>query len=45
MVVRKSWITLGREAAGFVDAADFETIKRGGDPAIKRCSQGRRPVS
>jgi len=37
MVVRNSWVTQGREAAGFVDAAEFEKIKRqGGDPAIKR---------
>ncbi len=36
MVVRNSWVTQGREAAGFVDAADFEEVKRGGDAAIKR---------
>ena len=36
MVVRKSWVTQSREAAGFVDAADFEEVKRGGDAAIKR---------
>lgn len=36
MVVRNSWVTQGREAAGFVDAADFEKIKRQGDGAIKR---------
>lgn len=36
MVVRNSWVTQGKEAAGFVDAADFEKIKRQGDPAIKR---------
>jgi hypothetical protein len=35
MVVRKSWVTQGREAAGFVDAAEFEQIKRQGDAAIK----------
>ena len=35
MVVRKSWVMQGREAAGFVDAADFEEVKRGGDAAIK----------
>jgi hypothetical protein len=35
MVVRNSWITQGKEAAGFIDAADFEEIKRKGDPAIK----------
>ena len=36
MVVRNSWRTQGREAAGFVDAAEFEEVKRGGDAAIKR---------
>ena len=36
MIVRNSWVTPGREAAGFVDAADFEEVKRGGDAAIKR---------
>jgi len=35
MVVRKSWVVEGKEAAGFIDAANFETIKRQGDPAIK----------
>ena len=37
MVVRNSWVTQGTQtAAGFVDAADFERIKRQGDAAIKR---------
>lgn len=36
MVVRNSWVTQGREAAGFVDAAAFEEVKKGGDPAIRR---------
>ena len=35
MIVRKSWVTQEREAAGFIDAADFEKIKEQGDPAIK----------
>lgn len=35
MIVRKSWVTQGREAAGFIDAADFEELKRQGDTAIK----------
>lgn len=34
MVVRNSWVTQGREAAGFVDKAEFEKIERQGDPAI-----------
>lgn len=36
MVVRNSWVTQGKESAGFVDAADFEKIKRQGDQAIKK---------
>ena len=36
MVVRKSWVTQEREAAGFVDAADFEAIEKEGDAAIRR---------
>lgn len=36
MVVRNSWVTQGRESAGFIDAASFEKIKRQGDAAIKR---------
>jgi hypothetical protein len=36
MVVRNSWVTQGREAAGFVDAADFEKLKKQGDAAIQR---------
>ena len=35
MVVRNSWVAQGREAAGFIDAADFEALKRQGDTAIK----------
>lgn len=35
MVVRNSWVTQGKEAAGFIDAADFEKIKRQGDNAIR----------
>lgn len=41
MVVRNSWVTQGREAAGFVDAADFEKIRRQGDAAIKRWIDGQ----
>ena len=36
MVVRNSWVMQGKEAAGFVDAADFEKIKNQGDAAIQR---------
>ncbi|MBU0694655.1 MAG: TIR domain-containing protein [Candidatus Omnitrophica bacterium] len=35
MVVRNSWVTQGKEAAGFVDAASFEKLKKQGDTAIK----------
>ncbi len=35
MVVRNSWVTQGTQAAGFIDSADFEAIKRKGDTAIK----------
>jgi hypothetical protein len=35
-VVRNSWVTQEREAAGFIDSTDFEEIKKGGDAAIKK---------
>jgi len=35
MVVRNSWVTQGKEAAGFIDSADFEKVKKQGDQAIK----------
>lgn len=35
MVVRNSWVTQGKEAAGFIDAAGFEKLKRQNDTAIK----------
>ena len=28
MVVRNSWVTQGKEAAGFIDAADFEGTRK-----------------
>ncbi|MGB8409273.1 MAG: TIR domain-containing protein [Gallionella sp.] len=34
--VRNSWVTQGKEAAGFVDSADFEKIEKEGDAAIKK---------
>src|SRR6266849_510431 len=34
MVVRNSWVTQGKEAAGFIDAADFEELEKEGDDAI-----------
>lgn len=33
-VVRNSWVTRGKEAAGFVDKAEFEKIKMQGQQAI-----------
>lgn len=36
MVVRNSWLIQGREAAGFLDAADFEEVERRGNAAIRR---------
>ncbi len=41
MVVRNSWVTQGKEAAGFIDAADFESLKRQGDQAIKTWIDGQ----
>ena len=35
MIVRNSWFAEGKQAAGFVDAAEFEEIKRQGDRSIK----------
>lgn len=35
MVVRNSWVAQGKEAAGFIDSADFEKLKKQGDTAIK----------
>lgn len=35
--VRNSWVTKpNTEAAGFVDAADFEEVRKGGDVAVKK---------
>ena len=35
MVVRNSWVTQGKEGAGFIDAAEFEKLKKQGDAAIQ----------
>ena len=35
-VVRNSWVAQGKEAAGFIDAAEYEEVKKGGDAAIKK---------
>ncbi len=34
MTVRNSWVTQGKEAAGFIDKAAFEQVKRQGDSAV-----------
>ena len=34
MVVRNSWVTQGKEVAGFIDKAAFEAIKRKGESAV-----------
>jgi hypothetical protein len=35
-IVRNSWVTKGNfESAGFIDAAEYEKIKRQGDESIK----------
>jgi hypothetical protein len=36
MVVRKSGVTCGIKIAGFIDAAEFEKLRRSGDAAVKR---------
>ena len=36
MTVRNSWVTQGKETAGFIDKAEFEQIKRQGDLAVHR---------
>jgi hypothetical protein len=35
MVVRNSWVTQGKEAAGFIDKAEFEKVEKQGDKAIQ----------
>ena len=34
-VVRNSWVAQGKEAAGFIDAADFEDVESQGEKAIE----------
>lgn len=36
MTVRNSWVTQGKEAAGFIDKAAFEQVKRQGKDAVHR---------
>ena len=35
-VVRNSWVTQGKESAGFVDKAEFEKVQKQGDSAVKK---------
>jgi hypothetical protein len=35
MVVRNTWVTQGREAAGFIDAAEFEKLQRLGEANVR----------
>lgn len=36
-IVRNSWVTKDdKEAAGFIDSADFEEVEKGGEAAIKK---------
>lgn len=35
MQVRNSWVTQEREAAGFIDKAEFEQVERQGENAVK----------
>jgi hypothetical protein len=41
MIVRNSWFTQGSQAAGFIDKADFEELKRKGEQAIKNWIDGQ----
>ncbi len=41
MIVRNSWVTQGSQAAGFIDKADFEELKRKGEQAIKNWIDGQ----
>ena len=36
MTVRNSWVTQGKEAAGFIDKAEFEKVKRQGEATVHR---------
>jgi hypothetical protein len=40
-VVRNSWVTQGTQAAGFVDVAERESLKKQGDKAIQNWVDGQ----
>jgi hypothetical protein len=35
MIVRNSWVTQGKQAAGFIDSGEFEDLEKEGDAAIQ----------
>lgn len=41
MTVRNSWVTQGKESAGFIDKAEFEQVKKQGDAAVKKWIDGQ----
>lgn len=41
MVVRNSAVTKGKEAVGFIDAAEFEKLEKQGDSAVKAWIDGQ----
>lgn len=41
MIVRNSWVAQGKDAAGFIDKADFEEVEKQGDKAIKKWIDGQ----
>jgi hypothetical protein len=41
MQIRNSWVTQSKEAAGFIDAADKESLKQKGDAAIRAWIDGQ----
>lgn len=40
-VVRNSWVTQGKESAGFIDKAEFEKIQRIGERAVHQWIDGQ----
>ena len=40
-VVRNSWVTKEREAAGFFDSAEWEKVKKKADPDIEKWIDGQ----
>ena len=40
-IIRNSWVTQERKAAGFFDSAEWETVKRQGDSSIEKWIDGQ----